>query len=250
MAYTVGEVAELSGVSVRTLHHYDQIGLVRPSGRSAAGYRLYGRPDLDRLQDVLFHRALGLPLDEIKRVLDDPSVDRVTMLERQRSALVERRDAIGETLALLDRTLEQLRRGESPMGDVKSMFDGFDPAAYEEEVERRWGDTDAYAESRRRTARYTANEWAQAKADGEAVTEAFARLMAAGTPPGEEATRAAVEAHRGHIDRWFYTCSAAMQRSLAEMYVADERFAATYDRVRPGLAAYIREAILAHTTPG
>lgn len=172
------------------------------------------------------------------------------MLEHQRSALVERREALGETLALLDRTLEHRRREESPMGDLKSMFEGFDPVAYEEEVERRWGDTDAYAESRRRTARHTANEWAQAKADGEAVTEFFARLMAAGTPPGEEATRAAVEAHRGHIDRWFYTCSMAMRRSLAEMYVADERFAATCDRVRPGLAAYIREAILAHTTPG
>ncbi|MCC6625207.1 MAG: MerR family transcriptional regulator [Deltaproteobacteria bacterium] len=245
MAYTVGEVAELSGVSVRALHHYDQLGLVRPSGRSAAGYRLYAQADLERLQDVLFHRALGLPLDAIRRLLDDPGADRVALLRRQRQALVARIDGLAGTLALLDRTLRQLERGETTMS-VKSMFEGFDPAAYEAEAEARWGDTDAWAESRRRTRGYTQEDWARAEAEGQAATERFARLMEAGVAPTDPATREAVEAHRAHIDRWFYPCSPTMQRALAEMYVADARFTATYDRVRPGLAGYIRDAILEH----
>lgn len=246
MGYTVGQVAELSRVSIRTLHHYDQIGLLRPSGRSGAGYRIYEARDLERLQAILFQRALGLSLEEIRKTLDDPAFDRLALLKHQRERLALELGRIANTLALLDRTITNLETGADTM-TAKAMFDGFDPAAYEEEAETRWGDTEAYQESKRRTRGYSADDWAAARAEGQAVTDQLRHLMLSGVLPGDPATRPAVEAHRAHIDRWFYPCSHEMQRALAEMYVADPRFARHYEEQAQGLAAYVRDAILTHS---
>jgi len=126
---------------------------------------------------------------------------------------------------------------------MSEVFGDSDPKAHEAEVKERWGDTDAYAESARRTARYTRDDWKALKAEGGAVTAALGERLAAGAKPGDADVQALVDRHREQIDHWFYPCSIEMQANLGEMYVADPRFAATYDRVQPGLAVFLRDAI-------
>jgi len=122
-------------------------------------------------------------------------------------------------------------------------MDTFDPKRYEAEVKERWGETDAYAESARRTARYTKEDWKAIKAQGAAVTAELAARLANGASPGDGDVQALVDRHREHFDRWFYPCSSEMQAELGEMYVAGPRFAATYERVQPGMAVFLRDAI-------
>jgi len=137
MAFTVGELAKLTGITVRTLHHYDEIGLVQPSDRSRAGYRLYAEADVLRLQQVLLYRELGLPLDQIAAVLDDPAHETGASLRRHREVLVDKRARLDAMLTALDTALRHVEGTAMQPDDVKSMFDGFDPAQYEDEVEER-----------------------------------------------------------------------------------------------------------------
>lgn len=242
---TVGEVAELAGVSVRTLHHYDELGLVVPSERSDAGYRLYDHADLERLQEVLTLRAMEVPLAEIKALLDDPTHDRLEVLRDQAKRLRDRRDRLGDLLEAIEDAIAAHDRGE-PQQET-DMFDGTDHEQYAQEAEERWGDTDAWKQSRRRTNEYGEAEWDRIKAETDANEAAFAELLRDGVPADDERTAAPVTNHRQHIDRWFYDCSEQMQRNLAAMYVANERFAAHYDEREDGLAQYVHDAIMAHT---
>jgi DNA-binding transcriptional MerR regulator len=244
--FTVGELSKLTGVTVRALHHYDEIGLVRPSARTAAGYRLYDDDDVLRLQQVLLFRELGLPLPEIAAVLDDPEYRRDDVLRRHREVLVAKRTRLDAMVAALDAALAQQQKGLAMKPeDVKSLFDGFDPAQYEAEVEERWGNTDAYKESQKRVKRYGKAEWDAIKAEGDAIYRKLADLMAAGTPARDPAVQAAAEEHREHISKWFYPCSKEIHRGLGEMYVADPRFTANLDRYAPGFAQFLRDAFAA-----
>jgi hypothetical protein len=125
------------------------------------------------------------------------------------------------------------------------MFEGFDPAQYEDEARERWGHTEAYRESQRRAARYTEADWREIRDEGDAIEQAFADLLRAGESATGDAARAVAERHRAHISRWFYDCSPQTQRGLAEMYIADDRFAQHYERRAAGLATYVHDAILA-----
>ncbi len=234
----------MTGVTVRTLHHYDEIGLLAPSGRSEAGYRLYGYDDLTRLQEILVWRALGFSLTDIQAMLDDPAYDRIDALRRQR-ALVERES---ERLGALRRALDDAILAEEKGATMPehAMFEGFDPAEYEEEVRERWGDTEAYRESTRRTASYGEAQWSEIRSEWDAIVAELAASMAAGEPAGSERARAAAERHRQHISRWFYTCPLAMHRGLGTMAAEDPRFARTYDALAPGLAMYARDAFAAN----
>ena len=242
--HTVGELSTLAGVSVRALHHYDEIGLLAPSGRSDAGYRLYSYADLERLQEILVWRQLGFALEEIRALLDDPAHDRETALLRQRELVAAERERLGATARALDAALAAHRQGEQMT--PRSMFEDFDPSQYEEEVRERWGHTDAYQESARRAAGYGESEWAEIRAEAERVTADFAALMAGGEPAGGVSARAVAERHRQHMTRWFYEVSPQMHRNLAEMYIADDRFKRSYDQVAPGLADYVHDAVLAN----
>jgi MerR family transcriptional regulator, thiopeptide resistance regulator len=241
---TVGEVAELAGVTVRTLHHYDEQGLLSPSGRTEAGYRLYSGADLARLQEILVWRALGFPLVEIKALLDDPRHDRATALRSQRTLVggeLERLQAIAHAL---DRALA----AHDHRTDIEEdqMFEGFDPHQYADEARERWGDTDVYKQSARRSAGYGEGEWAEIKRESAEIEEELAALLRAGAPADGEAACSAAQRHRAHISRWFYDCPPAMHAGLGEMYVADARFSAHYDAREPGLAGYVRDAIAAN----
>jgi MerR family transcriptional regulator, thiopeptide resistance regulator len=242
----VGEVARLAHVSVRTLHHYDRLGLLRPSARSDAGYRLYAGPDLERLQQILLYRESGIPLEEIAGLMDAAVFDRAEVLERQRAQLAARREQLGAMIRLVDATLATLR-GERQMTheEMFEAFGDFDPAAHEDEARERWGDTPAYAEAQRRTRSYTKDDWLRYRRESDEVNERLAALLGAGEPPEDRRAQEAVEQHRLLIDRWFYPCSQEMHAALGEMYVADPRFTATFDKVRPGLAQYLRDGAAA-----
>jgi MerR family transcriptional regulator, thiopeptide resistance regulator len=245
MAFTVGELARLTGVTVRALHHYDELGLVRPSQRTAAGYRLYGDADVLRLHQVLLFRELGLPLEEIAAAIDEAG-SQEELLRRHRDVLVTKRARLDAMLAALDARLATFEKGTTMSPEeVKSLFDGFDPSQYEEEVKQRWGHTDAYKESARRTKRYGKEDWDRYKREAQAIGERIVERMRAGAPPTDAALQAAVEDHRMLIDRWFYPCSVEMHKQLGALYVNDPRFTANLDNIAPGYARYLSEAISA-----
>ena len=245
MAFTVGELARMTGVTVRALHHYDEIGLVRPSQRTAAGYRLYEEADVLRLHRVLLYRELGLPLEEIAAAIDEQH-DSAEILRRHRDALVEKRARIDQMLAALDGALDDLAKGKTMTSDdFKKLFDGFDPAEHEDEARARWGESDAYKESMRRTKSYGKDDWEAIKAEAGAIYQRIADRMKAGAPPTDPEVQDAVEAHRAHISRWFYPCSKEIQKGLGQMYVGDQRFTENLDKVTPGFAAFLSEAIAA-----
>ncbi|MFD7875330.1 MerR family transcriptional regulator [Streptomyces sp. NPDC059766] len=247
MSYSVGQVAGFAGVTVRTLHHYDDIGLLVPSERSHAGHRRYGEGDLDRLQRILFYRELGFPLDEVAALLDDPAADPRAHLRRQHDLLTARIEKLQKMAAAVEHAMEANEMGISLTPEERfEVFGDKDPEQYAEEAEQRWGGTRAYAESQRRTARYTKDDWKRMKAEVADWSERYAALMAAGEPPAGERAMDMAEEHRLHICAWFYECPYDMHQGLAEMYVADERFKAFYDAMRPGLAEHLRAAIVAN----
>ncbi len=245
--YTVGQVARIAHVSVRALRHYDELGLLRPSWRSASGYRLYGAADLARLQQVLFWKELGVSLERIGELMADPAYDRRQALRAQREQVQDRARRLDAVLALIDRTLESLEGGpQMSEEEMFEVFGDFDPAAHEDEARERWGGTGAYRESARRTSRYGADDWRRYRAESEAVNAELAALMDDGVPADDPRAADAAERHRLQIDRWFYPCSREMHVELGRMYVADARFAANYEKIRPGLAQYLCDAIAAN----
>jgi len=247
MAYTVGDVAKTAHVSVRTLHHYDEIGLLNPSERSEAGYRVYTDHDLIRLQQVLFYKELGFGLDDIREITSDPAFDRREALLTQRELVAERLVRLEALMGLIDKTLISLEGGmKMTKEEMFEVFGDFDPAEYEEEAQERWGDTDAYKESARRTNSYTKQDWARFKAESEANGAAMVELFDAGVDPTDPRSMDVADEARAIIDRWFYPLSREMHVCLGDMYVADPRFKANYDKQREGLAQWLCDAIKAN----
>ncbi|TDB75854.1 MerR family transcriptional regulator [Micromonospora sp. KC723] len=247
MTYTVGQVAKAARVTVRTLHHYDEIGLLSPSGRTAAGYRRYDDADLERLQLIRWYRELGFPLEEIAAILDDPDVDPVAHLRRQHELLTGRIGKLQEMVAAIEIAMEARRMNIRLTPQERfEVFGDFDPEAHAEEVEQRWGDTDAYRESARRTASYSKEDWLRNKAANEDWGRRFVAVMASGAPASSAEAMALAEEHRRLITEWHYDCSYEIHTCLADMYVADPRFTAYFETLAPGMAAYLAEAIHAN----
>ncbi len=244
--WTVGQVADLFGVTVRTLHHYDEIGLLVPSERSRAGYRLYTDEDLTRLQQVVVYRRLEMPLDEIATLLEGGE-DAADHLRRQRDTVMQRLTELTELVAAIDRALErEMSEQPATTEDLKELFgDGFTDE-YEQEAQQRWGETDAWKQSRSRTERYTKADWAEVKAEADAINAAFVAALSSGEPATSRLAMDAAEQHRLHIHDRFYDLDHTFHRGLADMYVADPRFTKTYEDIAPGLAAYVHDAIHAN----
>jgi DNA-binding transcriptional MerR regulator len=245
--YTVGEVARVSHVSVRTLHHYDEIGLLPPSGRSEAGYRLYSDDDLARLGRILFYRELDFGLEEIGRILADPDSGADDHLRRQHRLLRERQARTEALLRAIETEMEARKMGMSLTPEEQfEVFGTHSLGEHQEEARARWGDTRAFKESQRRAAAYTKDDWIAMRREADENIAAFRALMDGGEPAGGEPAMQLAEAHRLRISRWFYACDHAMHRGLAQMYVSDPRFTATYEAVAPGLARYVHDAVLAN----
>jgi DNA-binding transcriptional MerR regulator len=247
MAYKVGEVARLARVSVRTLHHYDELGLLAPSRRSESGYRLYSDGDLTRLQQILFYRELGFELEEIRSIMADPEFDRAEALRHQRDLIAERALRLEALLGLIDKTIAADEGGISmTKEEMFEVFGDFDPGRYEDEVTQRWGDTEAYRESARRAKRYMKDDWVRFKAEAQEQMDRMIELFDAGVAPDAPEAADVAEAARLQIDRWFYPCSREMHMALGDMYIADARFTAHYDQHRAGLAQWFHDAIAAN----
>jgi len=244
--FRVKQLAELANVTVRALHHYDEIGLLVPSERTAAGYRLYGESDALRLQEILIGRELGLSLEDIAALLDNPSTDRLELLGRQREQLLLRRATTDKMIRAVELAIAKLEGDVLTSSEFAALFDGFNPTDYEEEAQKRWGETEAYRESARRTKDYSKADWLLIKQERSELMQRLAVAMTSGTEPQSTDAMDLADQYRQHIDRWFYPCSREMHCQLARLYVSDERFAKSFDQHGEGLAAFVSNAILAN----
>ncbi len=245
-ALTVGQVAERFGVTVRTLHHYDDIGLLVPSERTAAGYRLYTERDLVRLAAVVTYRRLGMALTDVQALLDGRT-DVVVTLTRQKEAVLRQVGELHHLADAIDRILEaEMSSQPATETDLKTIFgDGFDDA-YRAEAQQRWGESDAWKQSAARTKGYTKADWAAIKAEADALNEAWVAALTSGQPPTSPDAMKVAEAARLQIHTRYYDCSPAFHRNLADMYLADPRFTTTYEDLAPGLAQFVHDAIHAN----
>ena len=244
-AITVGAVATLTGVSVRTLHHYDHIGLVVPSVRTPAGYRGYTDADIERLHLVLVYRSVGLPLDDIRTLLDDADTDVLAHLQRQHELLLEQADRLQHTIKAVEELMNAHRSGIQLTAEEQVEIFGTTAFSeeYAAEAEERWGDTDAWRQSQQRVSKFTKQDWLDIKADGDALLAALAQAKRDGVQPGSAEANELAARHRASIER-FYDCGDEMHRKLVEMYLADERFTRYYDDVEPGLAQFVHDIVV------
>lgn len=236
-ALSVGQVSELMGVSVRTLHHFEDKGLINPA-RTTKGYRMYSAHDIDRLQQILVYRSLDFPLDHIGRIIDDGAP--AQHLERQKTLLTAKIRDLQSVLHAVESLMEVNMNNPTPAEKARAAH-----AQYAEKTEQRYGHTDAYRQSAERTARFTDDDWRQATAEGEALEAACAQALRDGVVPDSDAANKLAEQHRASINRYF-DCSYSQQVLIAKSYVADPRFTAHYDEREPGLAQWIHDAILAN----
>jgi DNA-binding transcriptional MerR regulator len=245
--YSVGEVARIAKVTVRTLHHYDGIGLLSPGGRTSAGYRRYEDADLDRLQQILFYRELGFSLEEIAAILDDGSVSPAEHLRRQHQLIGDRISHLQELAAAVERAMEAQKMGIQLTPEEKFEVFGADyQENWEAEAEQRWGKTEAWQESQRRTGTYAKEDWQRIKAEADALNSRLVAAFTAGTAPDSGEAMDLAEVHRQHISEHFYDCRYEIHRGIAAMYLADPRFTATYEQLAPGLARWLHDAIIAN----
>ena len=240
--FTVGEAAAMAGVSVRTLHHYDEIGLLTPADVSEAGYRLYGEKEMRRLSRILFFRELEFSLGEIRAIMAHPGFDEREAMKRQLSLMKKKRERLDR---LIDRLEQEARAGEKPD------FAAFDERElirmkneYAEEVRARWGDTKAYAQSEKKHAAYGKADFDGMQAEMDALMAGFAALR--GSDPAGEEAQAQVRAWRDCITKWHYDCTDEILDGLGKMYVCDERFMKNIDRHGEGTAKMMSDAIAAY----
>ncbi len=246
-AYTVGTLAKIAGVSVRTLHYYDELGLLAPFSRSSAGYRLYGTEELLRLQQILFFRELDLPLEEVADILDDPSFDQVQALVDHRQVVEESIARMQRLVTTIDRTLLRLE-GESVELTDEELYEGFtreQAERYQREVAEHY-DPALVAESNRRIRKLSNAQWQALKEEGNTVTQAIASAMGGDqqvSDPQDPKVQALVAQHFAWIGN-FYTVTPQIYRGLALLYVKNDEFRAFYERVAPGLPDFLSEAMI------
>ncbi len=246
MKLSVSETAKLMGVSVRTLHYYDEIGLLRPSETSEAGYRFYDGESIEVLQQILFYRELEFSLSDIGRILSQPDFDRKQALRDHRDLLLVKQRHINDLLNLVDETL----KGRENMSIEESVFADYEAAKtkYAGEAKERWGASDAYKQSAERDKKRSEDETVAVMKGAGDIFEAFA--AAKGKSPSDPDIQALVRRWQSFITDNFYTCNDEIMSGLGEMYVADSRFAENIDRFGPGTAQFIADAIKAYCAGG
>lgn len=239
MKLTIGQTAKRAGISVRTLHYYDEIGLLHPQEKSESGYRYYNRESLMRLQQILFFRELGFPLGEIAQMLSQPNYDPTDALKRQRRLLELKRERLDKLIAHVEEILQ---------GGHEMDFQAFDMAKieqekeeYRKEAQERFGDTEPYRESKRRTAGYKQEDWARIEKESEEIFAAFA--AARGVSPDSAKVQSLVERWQRHITENFYPCTREILSGLGQMYRQDERFTKNIDKFGAGTAQLMSRAI-------
>jgi len=241
-AYSVSQLARMAGVSVRTLHHYDHVGLLKPSSRTAVGYRLYGEPDLLRLQQILFFKELDVPLNEIRDILDDPAFDPVRALENHRRWLQKRAERLTRLLKTIDKTIQKLTEVDMQLTD-EELYAGFTQEQIEryQREARELYDPRMVEASERRVRQMSKAQWEAVKQEGGEVAQGLAGLM--DRAPGDPQVQQIIARHHAWIEQ-FYPASAEIYRGLGQLYVEHAEFRAFYDRFRPGLADFMQAAMV------
>lgn len=235
----INEVAKLTGVTVRTLHYYDEIGLLTPSEVTEAGYRLYDNNALATLQQILFFRELDFPLSEIKGIMTNPAFDQSQALAKHKELLMKKRQRLDGLIELVNQTLK---------GDEEMSFKEFDSTEierckqeYATETKDRFGKTDAYAESEVKTTRYGKEQWQKISTEGADILQGFADCKS--NAPDSKTAQILVKQWQDFITDKFYCCTKEILSCLGQMYIGDNRFTENIDRHGDGTAAFMAKAI-------
>lgn len=244
--YHIKEVADMAGISVRTLHYYDEIELLSPDKQADNSYRTYTKSDIKRLQDILYFKTFGFKLSQIKKMLNDDVYNRKQALEQHKENIAKRIIQLQTIWMNLDKTIAD-EKGGVIMND-QERFDGFDMEAieahmnrYGKEAEDQYGHTDAYRESSKRTSKYSKDDWAQITQEANQIYQGFFETMSL---PSEHVTvQKLVLDWKNHISNYYYTCTNDILAGLGEMYIADERFKDNIDKNGEGIAERMCEAI-------
>lgn len=232
----IKEFADLTGVSVRTLHYYDEIGLLVPAIVDPyTGYRYYNEASLLRMQEILFYRELDFPLKSISRILASPDYDKQEALAQQRDMLILKKERLERLIAAVDGAM----KGEN----VMSAFDDREVEQYKAEVKERWGKTEAYAEYTEKSKGFSKDKQSDLLAGMETILAAFSDCLEEGCAPDSVEAQKLVQQLQDYITENFYTCTDQILAGLGQMYVADERFKNNIDKHGAGTAEYISEAI-------
>ena len=241
MKYTIRQLAKMIGVSVRTLHYYDQIGLARPRARGDNNYRHYSEQEALRLEQILFFRNLGFKLDKIKSILDDPNFNALDAFIDQKHYIELEKRRLDNLTHTIDQEIAR-QKGQTmttPNNPDISLTEK-QLAAYKEEARQKWGKSEAWKESQKRTKNWTKSDYQRIAENGKEITKRIADAMPNGIKNQEVQTL--IGDHYASMNV-FYNCSLAMYRNLGEMYVNDPRFAAYYEQFAPGLAVFMHNAI-------
>ena len=246
MEYTVQRLANMAGVSTRTLRYYDEIGLLKPARVNNSGYRIYGRKEVDRLQQILFYKELGIGLEEIKAIMDTPEFDRLEALRQHYKSLLAKKKQIERLIANVEKSIASAE-GRIEMTD-REKFEGFKQKLLEEneikfgkEARERYGD-EAVRRSNEAFRNMTKEQYYRMADLDRQVKETLAEAFKQGDPAGELAQRAA-QLHREWLTMCWGSYDSEAHAGLAQMYVEDERFRAYYDQGQPGMTEFFRDAI-------
>jgi len=250
MEYTVQKLAALAGVSPRTLRYYDEIGLLKPARINTSGYRIYGQAEVDRLQQILFYRELGMELAKIKEIMAAPTFDGATALREHRAKLLAKRKQLDLLIANVEKTIA-LTEGRIEMTDQEK-FEGFkqkliddNERKYGNEARAKYGDA-AVDRANAKIKNMTQADYAAVTKLADQVLETLAAALQTGDP-GSELAQQAADLHRQWLTYFWSEYSKEAHAGLAQMYVDDERFRAYYDAKQPGAATFLRDAILIYT---
>ena len=239
MKMQIKEFAEVTGVSVRTLHYYDEIGLLTPAfvDRST-GYRFYDEQSLLRMQEILFYRELDFSLKSIGEILSAPNYDKTEALKEQKHLLTLKKERLERLISAID--------GAVKGGNVMTAFDNSEFEKYKAEAQEKWGKTDAYKEYAERTKNYSGQKWNDLAEGMDHIMAEFAVCMKNGETPDSAEAQNLVKTLQNHITENCYLCTNEILAGLGQMYVADERFKSNIDKHADGTAAFISEAIEAY----
>lgn len=250
MEYTVQKLAKLAGVSARTLRYYDEIGILKPARINSSGYRIYGQREIDRLQQILFYRELGVGLDSIEDIITSPSFDGAKALREHRAKLLEKREQLDLLIANVEKTIA-LTEGRIKMSN-KEKFQGFkkkmiddNEKKYGKEIREKYGEG-TIDKSNAKLMNMTEEEYEKMTKISEELMTILAEAFKTGDSAGELAQKAA-DLHKQWLTFSWHDYSKEAHASLAQMYVDDERFKAYYDKEQPGIAEFLRDAIFIYT---
>ncbi|OMD21619.1 MerR family transcriptional regulator [Paenibacillus odorifer] len=248
--YTVLKLAELAGISTRTLRYYDEFGILKPARINSSGYRIYGRTEVDLLQQILFYRELGLSLERIKAIMTEPSFDGAKALREHHDKLLEKRQQLDLLIANVEKTLAQ-KEGRITMSDTEK-FEGFkqklvddNEKKYGQEIREKYGD-DTINQSNQKLKGMTEEQYAAIQQLEEEMFETLLQAMEHGDPASVLAQKSA-DLHREWLSFYWNSYSKEAHAGVAQLYVDDERFTEYYDKRRPGLAAFLRDAVHVYT---